>query len=217
MKAYKIFLFFILLVPICMQIRAQGLKSKFFASCEVMSLGPEFTTGSPRATLKPGMQIGLFPTHVSSYKLPNLYIGAGLYFGQHKFNPTPQEKAIIDTYEIVTTTTSKIGTTTSSEPLEEITVTRLGIGLPMGFQTLGIDKKTSYFIGIIPTYHKLSNGLKGDEHKRMVKGFGAAIQTGMNYKFDGGMTIRVSYIHGSLPDFSLFTLDGRQTKNRRRL
>jgi len=186
---------------------AQNINSKAFFSCEVLAIGPEFVTGTIDNTLKPGIRVNLFTTHISSYKSPHFYSGIDFSISTHMFDPTVQERDIMDLYSVVTTTTSQFGTTQTSEPIEDIQISRMSVGIPIGYQGLNLDQKISFLMNITPMYYSFGNSLQGDDYDITDSGFGISFKIGFDYHWDKGMYLRLSYTHGSIPGFELPILE----------
>ena len=196
----------ILCICSCVFPRNEGkFSSMFFLTAELISTGPEFLTGNPAGTLKPGMHTNLFNTYISSYKAPGFFLGIEYTIDAfHKFDPTPAEKSIMDQYEIVVV----IGEG-DPEPLEEIRTSRSSFGISVGYQSLGKGKKVSFFSSIIPTYHKFDNGLKGPGYHKEDNGWGISAKIGIDIPFiEDIIGARISYTHGFLPAYQLPLLDG---------
>jgi hypothetical protein len=113
----------------------------------------------------------------------------------------------MDQYEIITTTTSDFGTTEKREPLEDIQFSRMSIGIPIGYNALKLDRKTSLFMNLTPMYYRFGNDLPGDDYDITESGFGLAFKMGLDYHAADGMFFRLSYSQGSIPAFELPLLD----------
>ncbi|MFC2097692.1 hypothetical protein ACFLSI_05095 [Bacteroidota bacterium] len=184
---------------------------KYFPIIELFSIGPEFIKGDIANTLGTGVRFSFAGLYIGSYKHPNFYLGFSFAdWGKHVFNPTAAERKIMDSYMVEITKTNNLGVkTTKKEPLEKISLSRMSMSIPFGYQTINPDKKLSFFAQLVPTIYNFTSKLNKVEAKD--KGdvaFGASFKAGLDYQIDDEWFLRLYYMIGTLPDIDLFFMNG---------
>ena len=197
--------------------RAVGLVSP-----ELFVIGPDFFGGDISNTLtNTGVAFNIFDVGLYHSKMPGLIFGLSPceFSEAHIFDALPAEQAIMSTFEITTTTTTQIGSSSSTETLEKISMEFMRSGLFIEYQPfISGQQKMSPFIRFSVYTVSLKNSLpaKGEEENRDVRerGGGISIKLGSDIRIpDSVFSMRIGYVFGTLPDFEMDLLSGLRQVN----